>query len=332
MSIKFEEKDIIHEIKSIITESRDKAVRAVDHERTLMYWNIGRKIFEEEQQGKDRANYGEYLTKYIAEALEPAFGSGFSRRQLELSRQFYRTYPIANALHSQLSWTHYKMLIRLESIDKRDFYVSESIKNNWSYRQLERQINSSLFERLLLSTNKENVLAVARGEKDNVEPMDIIKDPTILEFLGLKRESSYYEKDVEGALITHLQEFLLELGNGFSFVARQKRIHLDGDDFFIDLVFYNRLLQCFVLIEIKTQKLTHQDLGQLQMYVNYYDRIEKLPHENPTIGILLCADKNDAVVKFTLPENNKNIVASKYELYLPSEKQLLDEVTKELRK
>ena len=183
-----------------------------------------------------------------------------------------------------------------------------------------------------MSTNKENVLAVARGEKDNVEPMDIIKDPTILEFLGLKRESSYYEKDVEGALITHLQEFLLELGNGFSFVARQKRIHLDGDDFFIDLVFYNRLLQCFVLIEIKTQKLTHQDLGQLQMYVNYYDRIEKLQHENPTIGILLCADKNDAVVKFTLPENNKNIVASKYELYLPIEKQLLDEVTKELRK
>lgn len=204
------------------------------------------------------------------------------------------------------------------------------MKNNWSSRQLERQVYSNLYERLLVSNNKEDVLAVARNEKQPSDAKEIIKDPMYLEFLGLKREASYYEKDLEQAIITHLQEFLLELGNGFSFVARQKRIHIDGDEFFVDLVFYNRLLQCFVVIEIKTDKMTHQDIGQLQMYVNYYDRIEKTPAENPTIGILLCADKNDTVVKFTLPENQKQIIASKYELYLPTEQQLLDEVSKEL--
>jgi predicted nuclease of restriction endonuclease-like (RecB) superfamily len=181
-----------------------------------------------------------------------------------------------------------------------------------------------------LSNDKESVLAVAKNEKQPSDAKEIIKDPMYLEFLGLKRETAYYERDLETAIITHLQEFLLELGNGFSFVARQKRIHLDGDEFFVDLVFYNRLLQCFVIIEIKTTKLTHQDIGQLQMYVNYYDRIEKLPHENPTIGILLCAHKNDTVVRFTLPKDEKQIIASQYELYLPTEQQLLEEVNKEL--
>ncbi len=195
---------------------------------------------------------------------------------------------------------------------------------------MERQIYSSLYERLLSSNDKESVLAVAKKEKLPSDAKEIIKDPMYLEFLGLKRESSYYEKDLESAIITHLQEFLLELGNGFSFVARQKRIHIEGDEFFVDLVFYNRLLQCFVIIEIKTHKLTHQDIGQLQMYVNYYDRTEKQPHENQTIGILLCADKNDSVVKFTLPEGQKQIVASQYKLYLPTEKQLLEEVKKEI--
>ena len=183
-----------------------------------------------------------------------------------------------------------------------------------------------------MSNDKESVLAVARGEKQPSEAKEIIKDPLVLEFLGLKREAAYYEKDLESAIITHLQEFLLELGNGFSFVARQRRIHLDGDEFFVDLVFYNRLLQCFVIIEIKTHKLTHQDLGQLQMYVNYFDRTEKLPHENKTIGILLCADKNNAVVKYSLPENNQQIFASKYELYLPSEQQLIAEMKKEMER
>ena len=321
---------IITDIKAIIVQSKDKSIRAVDHQRTLMYWHIGKRIFEEEQDGKDRADYGKYLTEYIAGELEPEYGSGFSKRQIELSRQFYRTFPITNTLYSQLSWSQYKLLIRLDNEDKRAFYIAETVKNNWTVRQLERQIYSSLYERLLLSNDKEKVLAVAKNEKQPSDATEIIKDPMFLEFLGLKKEASYYERDLESAIITHLQEFLLELGNGFSFVARQKRLHLDGDDFFVDLVFYNRLLQCFVIIEIKTTKLTHQDIGQLQMYVNYYDRIEKLSHENPTIGILLCAHKNDTVVKFTLPEGQKQIIASQYELYLPTEKQLLEEVKKEL--
>lgn len=321
---------IISDIKTIVAQSKDKAIRSVDHYRTLMYWDIGKRIFEEEQEGKDRADYGKYLTEYIANELEPEYGSGFSKRQIELFRQFYRNFPIANTVYSQLSWSQYKLLIRIDNQDKIAFYIAETVKNNWTVRQLERQIYSSLYERLLLSNDKESVLALAQNEKQPSDAKEIIKDPMYLEFLGLKREASYYEKDLESAIITHLHDFLLELGNGFSFVARQKRIHIEGDDFFVDLVFYNRLLQCFVIIEIKTHKLTHQDIGQLQMYVNYYDRIERLPYENPTIGILLCANKNDAVVKFTLPEDQKQIITSQYTLYLPTEKQLLDEVTKEL--
>ncbi|MFC6877704.1 YhcG family protein [Flavobacterium myungsuense] len=321
---------IIPDIKAIIATAKDKAVKAVDNERTIMYWNIGQRIFEEEQQGKDRADYGTYLIKFLSEQLLPEYGSGYSVRQLERYRQFYRTFPIASALRTQLSWTHYKSLLVLDNPDKKEFYIAETVKNNWSSRQLERQINSSLYERLLMSSDRKDVLAVARNEKLPSDAREIIKDPMFLEFLDLKRETSYYERDLESAIITHLQDFLLELGNGFAFVARQKRIHIDGDDFFVDLVFYNRLLQCFVIIEIKTEKLTHQDIGQLQMYVNYYDRVEKTQNENPTIGILLCAKKNDGVVKFSLPEDNKNIIASQYHLYLPTEKQLLEEVKKEL--
>lgn len=284
-------KDILLQIQSIINNAQAKAIRAVDNERVLMYWQIGKVIFEEEQQGKARADYGKYLIKSISDTFQPQFGTGFSIRQLEMNRQFYRTFPITNALRSQFSWTHYRTLIRIDNQDKREFYIAETEKNNWNARQLERQVNSQLFERLLLSNSVQDVLAVAREEKQPTDAKEIIKDPMVLEFLGLKREAAYYEKDLEAAIITHLQEFLLEIGNGFSFVARQKHIHLEGDEFFIDLVFYNRLLQCFVVIEIKTDKLRHQDIGQLQMYVNYYDRYEKQDFENPTIGILLCAIK-----------------------------------------
>ena len=325
-------KDLIQQIQAIISAAKDRAIRSVDTERVLMYWQIGKVILEEEQEGKERAGYGEFLIKSLSENLQPQFGSGFSIRQLERYRQFYRMFPIATAVRTQFSWTHYKTLISINNPDKREFYIAEASKNNWNARQLERQVNSQLFERLLLSNDIQSVLAVAREEKQPTDAKEIIKDPMVLEFLGLKREAAYYEKDLESAIITHLQEFLLEIGNGFSFVARQKRIHIEGDEFFIDLVFFNRLLQCFVLIEIKTTKLAHQDIGQLQMYVNYYDRYEKQAFENPSIGILLCADKNDAVVKITLPENNKTIVASKYQLYLPTEQQLIDEVKKEIEK
>jgi predicted nuclease of restriction endonuclease-like (RecB) superfamily len=313
-------------IRNIVLEARNNAVRSVEFNRMMMYWHLGECFFTEEQHSQDRAEYGAYLVKNAAEHLEKEFGSGFSVRQLELCRQFYRMYPNVNELRPQLNWSQYRLFIRINDDYKREYYELESVSNAWTGRETERQINSLLYERLLMSNDKDTVLAVARKQRIPESPMEIIKDPMYLEFLGLKRESAYYERDFESALITHLQEFLLEMGNGFSFVARQKRILLDDDEFFVDAVFYNRLLRCFVVIEIKTHRITHLDLGQLQMYVNYYDRVEKLPDENPTVGILLCADKNDAVVKFSLPEDNTTILASKYELYLPSEDALLEEI------
>lgn len=321
-------KPFIQAVKQIIAQAQNNAVRAVNQERVLMYWHIGRHIVEEEQQGKEQAEYGAYIIKTLAKELEQDFGSGFSVRQLEFCRQFYNTFPNTNALRSQLNWTQYRMLIRLDDEDKRSYYIEEACNNNWSSRQLERQINSQLYERLLLSNDKEKVLAVARKESQPEHPKEIIKDPMILEFLGLKPQAAYYEKDLENALITNMQSFLLELGNGFSFVARQKRIQIEDDEFFVDLVFYNRLLHCFVIIEIKTHKLTHQDLGQLQMYVNYYDRTEKQSDENPTIGILLCTDKNNTMVEYALPEKNTQILASKYQLYLPKKEELEQEFKK----
>ena len=316
----------IGEIRTIIDNARSAAIRSVDFNRVQMYWNIGRRIVEEEQHGKERADYGTYLIKNLAKELEPEYGSGFGVRQLEQSRQFYRTYPIANTLRSQLNWSQYRRLIQIEDPDKREYYELESVNGGWTARETERQINSMLYERLLLSNKKEKVLAVARNQRIPESPTEVIKDPMVLEFLGLERKAAYYEKDLESAIISHIAEFLLEMGKGFSFVARQKRILLEDDEFFADLVFYNRLLRCFVVVELKTGKLTHQDLGQLQMYVNYYDRCEKQEDENPTIGILLCSDKNDTVVKMALPENNSTILASKYQLYLPTTEQLIREI------
>ncbi len=317
---------LYQDARLIIEQTRSNAVRSVDFCRVQMYWQLGRRVFEEEQQGKERADYGKYLTKELSKRLVPDYGSGFSVRQLEFCRQFYRTYPIANTLRSQLNWSQYRRLIQIDDPDKREYYELESVNNAWTARETERQINSMLYERLLMSNDKESVLAVARKQRLPESPTEVIKDPMVLEFLGLHRESSYYEKDLESAIISHLTEFLLEMGKGFSFVARQKRILLEDDEFFADLVFYNRLLRCHVVIELKTGELTHQDLGQLQMYVNYYDRNEKLPNENPTIGILLCTAKNNTVVKMSLPEDNKTILASEYQLYLPTTEELVKEI------
>lgn len=318
----------INEIRSIIESARSNAVRSVDFCRVQMYWQIGRRIVEEEQGGEHRAEYGKFIIRNLSKELTPDYGSGFGVRQLERARQFYTEYPIASALRTQFNWMQYRLLIAIPDKDKREYYELEAANNNWTAREMERQIHSMLYERLLLSNDKESVLAMARKERLPQNPQEIIKDPMVLEFLGLDRLPHYYESDLENALINHLQDFLLELGNGFTFVARQKRLLIEDDEFFADLVFYNRLMRCFVVIELKTGKATHQDLGQLQMYVNYYDRCEKSSDENPTIGILLCTEKNDTLVSMTLPKDNNTILASKYQLYLPSEQQLIDEVEK----
>lgn len=318
--------DFVNDIRSIINIARTNAVRSVDFCRVQMYWAIGRRIVEKEQQGKERADYGTFLIKNLAKQIVPEYGSGFSVRQLERSRQFYRLYPIASTLRTQLNWSQYKLLISIPDADKREYYELEAVSESWTGRQMERQINSMLYERLLMSNDKESVLAVARKERVPESPQEIIKDPMVLEFLGLERKASYYEKDMESAIISHIADFLLEMGKGFSFVARQKRFLIEDDEYFADLVFYNRLLRSFVIIEIKSHKLTHQDLGQLQLYTNYYDRYEKTADENPTIGILLCTDKNDTAVKLALPEHNKTILASKYQLYLPTKEQLISEI------
>ena len=319
-------KNLVSEIRSIIESARTNAVRSVDFCRVQMYWQIGRRIVEEEQGGQARAEYGKSLIKNLAKELEPEFGSGFGKRQLDYSKKFYLEFPIVHTLYAQLNWSQYKWLLDIADKDKREYYILETINNCWTARQMKRQINSMLYERLLLSNDKESVLAMARKERAPEAPQEIVKDPMVLEFLGLEKKAHYFENDLETELINHLQEFILELGNGFTFVARQKRILLEDDEFFIDLVFYNRLARRFVIFELKTGEVTHQDLGQLQMYVNYYDRTEKLPEENPTIGILLCTAKNDTLVKMTLPSDNNTIVASKYQLYLPTEQQLIAEV------
>ena len=257
------------------------------------------------------------------------FGKGFTIANLKNMRQFYLTFPNGYALRSELSWTHYRLLMRVENENAREFYMQEAVKSQWSTRQLERQINSFFYERLLSSKNKEQVAEEIQTLEPAKKPEDVIRDPYVLEFLGLKSNDDFYESDLEQALITHLQKFLLELGRGFSFIARQKRITFDGRHFRIDLVFYNYILKCFVLIDLKVGDLTHQDLGQMQMYVHYYERELMNEGDNPPIGIVLCADKSESVVKYTLPENETQIFASKYKLYLPSEEELLRELKQE---
>jgi len=254
------------------------------------------------------------------------FGKGFEERELRKIRQFYLAFPIRDALRPELGWTHYRLVLRVSDVKARDFYIDECVKSRWSTRQLERQINTLFYERLLSSQNKEAVAAEIQKTAPPPDPKDFIRNPVVLEFLDIKPTPGLYEKDLETALINHLQSFLLEMGRGFSFVARQKRISFDGRDFYIDLVFYHYILKCFVLIDLKMNDLMHQDLGQMQMYVNYYTREMMNENDNPPIGIILCADKSEAIVRYTLAEDNKQIFASKYMLYLPTEQELKNEI------
>ncbi len=308
--------------------ARNKVYSTANFAMIEAYWNIGKKIIEK-QGGKDKAEYGLGLIKELSTQMTKDFGKGFTVTNLKYMRQFYLTFPNGHALRGELSWTHYRSLMRVENEKARNFYLEEAIKSAWSTRQLDRQINSFFYERLLSSKNKEEVSQTIINLEKGATPGDIIRDPYVLEFLGLVPNTDFYESDLEQALITHLQKFILELGRGFSFVARQQRFSFDGRHFRIDLVFYNYILKCFVLIDLKIGDLTHQDLGQMQMYVHYYEREMMNEGDNPPIGIILCADKSDSVVKYTLPQDEKQIFASKYKLYLPSEEELLNELNKE---
>ena len=314
---------IYEEIRKILLAARASVVQSVNSAMVHAYFQIGRLIVENEQHGKPRSEYGKATLQHLSKRLTREFGRGFSRQNLQNMKQFYLSFRNCQTLSSKLSWSHYILLMRIENESARRFYLKETESEGWSVRELDRQINAMLFQRLALSRDKEHVWDLAEKGQILQTPSDIIKDPYVLEFLGLPEQSAYTEKDLETALIDNIQGFLLELGKGFSYVARQQRITLDGDHFFVDLVFYNRLLKCFILIDLKIGKLTHQDLGQMQMYVNYYDREIRNQAENPTIGLILCHDRRETIVRYTLPERNRRIFASEYKLYLPSEEELM---------
>lgn len=316
--------DFFTKIIDLLHNARKIAVHAVNQTMVVSYFEIGRMIVLEEQNGKERAEYGKRILKELSLKLTNEFGKGFSQRNLEQMRQFYLTYSKAQTVSAQfrLSWSHYLMLMRIDNESERQFYEIESIENNWSLRELQRQFDSALFERLALSRDKEGVKRLAEKGQIIKSAKDTLKDPYVLEFLGLPEATRYSETELEQKLIDKLEHFLLELGKGYTFVGRQVRFTFDDKHFRVDLVFYNRLLQCFVLIDLKIGEISHQDLGQMQMYVNYYDRFVKLENENKTIGIVLCKKKNDTLVEITLPENNEQIFASKYETVLPSKQEL----------
>ena len=326
---RIKQRGVYERIRAIIENARGNIARAINTEMVMAYWHIGREIIEAEQRGKARANYGELILGRLSEQLTAEFGKGFDESNLRNIRQFYLAYPKCDALRHELSWTHYRILMRVVNLQARSFYEVECVKNNWSARELERQKGSLLFERLTLSKDKNGLMKLARKGQELQTYNDMIKDPYVLEFTGLSSYSKLYESKLEQALIDNLSKFLLELGKGFTFVARQKRITLEGDHFYIDLVFYNTILKCYVLVDLKIGKLVHQDIGQMQMYVNYYDRKLKQPDDNPTVGLILCEDKKDAVVRYTLAQGNKQIFASRYKLYLPTEQELIKEMRRE---
>lgn len=337
--------EFFQSISNILEEARKNAKTAVNLSMVYAYYEIGRKIIEEEQNGENRAAYGRRLLKELSKFLTQKYGKGYSAENLKLMRRFYVVYSqdqIGETVFTQfenlpavssgrkffLSWSHYLKLMRIDNIEERHFYEIEAVKNNWSLSELKRQCDSALYERLALSTDKEKVYRLALEGQKIETSKDAVKDPYVLEFLGLPELPEYSESELESRIIDHLQQFLLELGTGFAFIGRQVRFTFDEEHFMVDLVFYNRLLRCFVLFDLKIGELKHQDIGQMQMYVHYYDRKVKLPDENSTIGILLCREKNNAVVEMTLPEDNSQIFASKYETVLPSKdalRKLLEE-------
>lgn len=315
---------LYEDVRGILLQARSAIARSVNSTLVEAYWQVGRHIVEYEQGGSGKATYGEAVLKQLSQRLTAEFGKGFTLANLKHIRRFYILFPKGYAASSFLSWTHYRMILQVEDPVARDFYLRECEAEQWSTRQLNRQINTLYYQRLLASRDKETVREeIKTTEPAALTPREIIHDPYILDFLGLSQGEHFLESDLETALITKLQHFLLELGKGYSFVARQKRISFDDDHFFIDLVFYNFKARCFVLIDLKTTKLTHQDLGQMQMYVNYYTRNMMNPGDNPPIGIVLCAEKNDTVVEYTLPEGQNQIFAAQYMTYLPTKEELL---------
>ena len=319
---------IFNNIKELVVNSRNKVYTTVNIEMLKLYWNIG-KIIMGIQQGDERAKYGDSILEKLSEKLTNEFGKGFSKRNLERMRKFYICFPITTTVSSQLSWSHYLELIKIEDKSKRNFYFNECINTKWSVRELQRQRDSLLYERLLLSADKEKVLELSEKGQILKTSKDLVKDPFVLEFLDIKENTYYLESDLEKNILEHLKEFLLELGKGFGYVGNQVRITLNEEHFYPDLVFYNRILKCFVIIDLKIGKVTHQDIGQMQMYVNYYDREIKQRDENQTIGILLSTNKNETVVKYTLPQSNETIFSTEYKLHMPTEQELISAVEEE---
>ena len=320
---------LFERIQEILETARIKVYRTANTEMLQAYWNVGREILEEEQNGQERAKYGSALLEDLARRLTKLYGKSFSSRHLRYMRQFYREFPKWNAVRSELSWTHYRLLLKVEREDARVVYMKEAIAGNWSTRQLERQINSLYFDRLLISKDKKGLKMDTDMGKEVIQPGNIIKDPFVLEFLDVNKSERLTESDLESALISKMQDFILELGNGFSFVGRQYRITLDNDHFYIDLVFYNYILKCFLIIDIKADKLTHKDIGQMDFYVRFFEDKLKQPEDNPSIGLILCTEKNRTIVKYSLLNESKQIFASKYQLYLPTVVQLEEEIQRE---
>ncbi len=337
--------NLIESINKVVVSAQNNIAKSINKTMLLTYWNIGKYIIEFEQKGVKRAEYGTKLLKNISLDLTKKIGKGFSWRNLYNMKRFYIEFPILQTLSAKynnklqtasaklenellikslgkLNWSHFVRLLSIKDSDERNFYIIETAQNRWSERELDRQINASLFERLILSSDKKMVKELSKKGQLIETENDILKDPLVLEFLNIKQNSSYSENDLETAIIENLGSFLLELGKGFSFVARQQRISSGTEHFYIDLVFYNRLLKSFVLIDLKIGKLKHQDIGQMQMYVNYYDREIKTKDENATIGIILCKENDDFVIEYTLPKNNKQIFTNQYKLYLPNKKEL----------